>query len=178
MSNLNNSLEKDITLRAANLKNMMLDLGLANPHLIKGCSKQEIINLESEYNVTLPNSYKVFLENFGHGLEGRVMNDIDILYDQVLPLTSIARNQILIDEGDPVLPEKAFVFCMRYGEQFMFFDASGLVEEPPIFYYMENDTAFKKVGDSIFDILEGEINFSEKIKLRREEIKKGIIEKS
>lgn len=173
MDNQNNSLEKDIALRAVNLKNMMLNLGLANPNLIKGCSKQEITKLERENNVIFPQSYKVFLENFGHGLGGRVMNDVDILYDQVFPLTSIARNEILIEEGDPILPEKAFVFSMRYGEQFMFFDASGLIEEPPIFYYMADDTAFKKVGDSIFDILEGEIDFSEKIKLRSEEIKKS-----
>ena len=39
-----------------------------------------------------------------------VMNDIDILYDDISGLTNLLRNEVLIDEGDPVLPEKAFVF--------------------------------------------------------------------
>jgi hypothetical protein len=82
-------------------------------------------------------------------------------------------NFLILIKGDPILPKKAFVFSMRYEEQFMFFDASGLIEEPPVFYYMTDDTAFTKVGDSIFDILEGEINFLNKIKIRRKEIKKS-----
>lgn len=99
MNNQDDFLGKDIALRVANLKNKMLKLELANPNFIKGCSQEEIVKLQKEYDVIFPHSYKVFLENFGHGLGGKVMNDIDILYDQVFPLTNIARNQILIEKA-------------------------------------------------------------------------------
>jgi len=179
MDNQDSCLENSFELRAKSLKSKMLELNLARPDLIKGCPEKEISELEKKCNVILPKSYKVFLENFGHGLGGRVMNDIDILYNQISGLANLLRNELLIDEGDPCLPEKAFVFASRYEEQFMFFDASGLVEEPPIFYYMENDIAFKKVGNSIFDILDDEAKGSKELKLiteerrkKREEIKK------
>jgi hypothetical protein len=151
-------------LRADLLKTNMLESGLARPDLIKGCSEQEILELAKKSNVIFPNSYTVFLKNFGYGLGGRIMADIDITYDKILPLTNLLRNEVLIDEGDPCLPEKAFVFAARYGEQFMFFDASGLVEEPTLFYYMENESKFTKVEGSIFDILERSVEAFKKYK--------------
>ena len=91
------------------------------------------------------------------------MRDIDILYKdiEIESLADWLRDYVLIEESDPVLPEKAVVIAGRYGEQFMFFDGSGLVKEPPIFYYMENAENFKKFGDSVFDLLEDEIEAAE-----------------
>ena len=161
MNNKNNSLENHFETRAKLLKNRMLKSNIAKPELIKGCSEKEISDLEKKCDVVFPESYKVFLRNFGHGLGGYVMNDIDILYRNIQSLTDLLRNEILIDEGDPVLPEKAFVFSGRYGEQFTFFDGSGLVKEPHIFYYMEYAKNFKKIGNSVFDLFESEIEATE-----------------
>ena len=155
MNNKNNSSENKFETRARLLKERMLKSNVAKPELIRGCSEKEISDLEKECDVVFPESYKVFLRNFGRGLGGYVMRDIDILLNRnIQSLTNLLRNEILVDEGDPVLPEKAFVFSNRYGEQFTFFDGSGIVKEPPIFYYMEYDKNFKKIGDSVFDILE------------------------
>lgn len=161
MNNKNNSLKNSFETKARLLKDRMLKSNIAKPELIKGSSEKEISDLEKECDVVFPESYKVFLRNFGRGLGGCVMNDIDILYPNIQSLTDLLRNEILIDEGDPVLPEKAFVFSGRYGEQFTFFDASGLIKEPPIFYYIEYAKNFEKVGNSVFDLLESEIEASE-----------------
>ena len=154
--------------KAIELKEKIVKQGLGSSELIKGCSESEILKLESKYNVILPQSYKIFLKFFGHGLGGRVMNDCDILYDDIFSLTDTIRNEILIEEGDPVLPDKAFVFSGRYNEQFMFFDASGLENEPNIMYYMIDEDNFRKIGESVFDIIESELESSIKIKLYRE----------
>jgi hypothetical protein len=106
----------------------------------------------------LPYSYKVFLKNFGKGA-GRLMDDVDIFYDSIFNLTKKAR-EILQDEGDPILPENAFVFTMREG-QFFFFKVDEITEDPPIFYYMELATEFIKKQDSIWNFVEEEIKFVE-----------------
>lgn len=152
MQDINNDSEKNFIDRAIQLKNNIIQQGLGNPELIKGCSESEISKLEQHYKIKLPQSYKIFLRYFGHGLGGGIMKECDILYDDIFSLTNVAKNEILIEEGDPSLPDKAFVFSGRYNEQFMFFDASGLVEEPPVFLYMIDDENFTQIGDSVFDI--------------------------
>ncbi len=72
-------------------------------------------------------------------------------------------------EGDPVLPENAFVFAMRYREQFAFFEAKKGIEDPPIFFYMEEDENFTKTDDSIFGFWETEIKLKKQLVARRRE---------
>ncbi|MEM8718335.1 MAG: SMI1/KNR4 family protein [Cyanobacteria bacterium P01_G01_bin.39] len=172
MKKINFGSNKDFETRAITIKKIMIELAIADPSLIKGCNHQEIMQLEQENNVSFPQSYKVFLQHFGHGLGGRVMNDIDLLYEDIPGFTNLLRNEVLIEEGDPVLPNKAFVFAARYGEQFMFFDTSTLPMEPPIFYYhMDYDDDFSQAGNSIFDVLEREIQLAYDLKLKSKEIR-------
>ena len=157
--------------KAINIKEKIIQQGIGRPDLIRGCSESEILKLEQKYDVILPQSYKTFLKYFGHGLGGGIMKEIDILYNDIFSLTDVIRNEILIEEGDPVLPRKAFVFTGRYNEQFMFFDASGFKKEPAIMYYIIDEDSFRKVGDSIFDIIESELEESLTIKRYREKSK-------
>ena len=172
MKDINFDSDKDFETRAIALKNKIIELNLADPNLVRGCSNKEIEKLEQDNKVIFPKSYRVFLENFGHGLGGIIMSDINILYEDIHGLTNQLRNEVLIDEGDPILPENAFVFATRFGEQFMFFDASSSQDEPPILYYMENHESFSKVGNSIFDILEKEIEGWYQLKMESEERRK------
>lgn len=162
-------LETNLASRAMRLKQTILQSRMGKVNLIQGCSEEEIQKLERQHNVVFPISYRTFLKNFGHGIGGKVMSDIDFLYDSLDSLTNIAKNEILIEDGDPILPKQAFVFAMRNGEQFMFFDANGLDEDPPVFYYLEDDEEFTKVGDSIFDIFEEEFKLTKKANKRQSE---------
>lgn len=172
MKNSNNCSKINFLDRAKQLKNYILFQDLGIPDLIKGCSKLEILQLEKKYAVILPRSYKVFLENFGRGLGGKIMRDCDVLYDDIFSLTNIIRNEILIDDGDPVLPNKAFVCVGRYNEQFMFFDASGMIEEPDIYYYHIDEGNFRKIADSIFEIIEDELEVSYELEKYRKKFNK------
>lgn len=165
MGKWRNNIENFLDARAKELYDRIIQSQIATLEQIKGCSEQEIEELEKACELSLPYSYKVFLRNFGHGFGG-VANDVDFLYQDVLPLTNIAR-EILQEEGDPVLPGNAFVFAMRYGEQFAFFEASEGIEDPPTFFYMECDENFTKTDDSIFDFWEEEVKLKEKIVAQR-----------
>lgn len=154
-----NSLKSKFADRAKQLKAYIIEQNIGISDLIRGCSKSEIIKLEQKYQILLPESYKVFLENFGHGLGGRIMNDCDILYNDIFDLTNTARNEILVEDGDPTLPEKAFVFMGRYKEQFWFFDVDGTTKEPSIYDFHVDDAKFNKTPYSVFDYLESEAKF-------------------
>ena len=157
MNETNHYLRESLIARSNNLKKRIISSEIATVNQIKGCSDEEISILEKSCGLILPYSYKIFLKTFGHGA-GRVMRDMDIFYDSVFELTDKAR-EILSYEGDPVLPEKAFVFTMRYGEQFFFFETDQ-GDNPPIFYYIEDDTdKLIKRFDSIFDFVEVEIKW-------------------
>ena len=167
MNHSEKEIKKSLEARANALRNQIIQSQIAKPEQLIGCSDKEIEALEKACGLALPYSYKVFLKNFGHCFGG-VANDVEFLYQDVFPLTKIAR-EILQDEGDLILSEKAFVFTMRYGEQFFFFEAEEGIENPPIFYYMEGDRSFSQKYDSIFDLWEGEVQLKEEILARRQE---------
>jgi hypothetical protein len=174
MNNQDSCLENSFELKAKSLKSKMLELNLARPDLIKGCSEKEIFELEKKCNVILPKSYIAFLKYFGHGLGGQIMYDIDILCNKILGLTDFLRNEILIEEEDPLLPEKAFVFSARYGEQYMFFDLENPRNESSIFYYKVDDKEFTFIDKTILDILEKQIELSVSLKNKREQRRKKL----
>lgn len=151
--------------RANDIYIRIIESQISKSEKIRGCSETEIKELEKACGLPLPCSYKIFLKKFGHGFGG-IANDVSFLYEDVFPLTKIAR-EILQYEGDPVLPKNAFVFAMRNREQFAFFEAEKNVNDPPIFYYMEDDEYFTKTKDSIFDFWESELELKEQLVARR-----------
>ncbi len=58
------------------------------------------------------------------------------------------------ESGNLQLPENAFVFALRGGEQFTFFIADGSAPDPAVYSYFENDGHFKKLSDSFWGFLE------------------------
>ena len=160
-------IKESLEARANALRNQIIQFQIAKPEELIGCSDKEIEALEKACGLILPYSYKVFLKNFGHSFGG-VADDVEFLYQDVFPLTKIAR-EILQYEKSPVLPQSAFVFTMRYEEQFFFFEVEEGIENPPIFYYMEGDKSFSKKYGSIFDLWEGEVKLEKEILVRRQE---------
>ena len=46
---------------------------------------------------------------------------------------------------------------MRYGEQFFFFIADGISENPLMHYYYEGDGKFTDLNETFWDIIENEL---------------------
>ena len=112
----------------------------------------------------MPAAYKAFLRVAGRNA-GQLMDDIDFLYDKVLGLNTQAIS--ILDnweEGKLVLPDQAFVFAMRQGEQFMFFVADGSLDDPPIYYYFEGRGEFKRAANSIWEVIKAELEMQERLR--------------
>jgi hypothetical protein len=132
-------------------------LGVAKPQEIVGCTDEEIARVQSASGLRLPEAYVAFLRVAGKGA-GRFLTDVDLYYDKIMSLNVKAAEKLHLWEGNKLrLPEKAFVFAMRYGEQFMFFLADGKQSDPPIYLYLEGAGTFKQVANSFWEIIEGEL---------------------
>lgn len=152
---------------AENAKNRIISSNIALPDEIKGCTEEEIRELEVFLDINLPLSYKAFLKVMGHGA-GRLMRDSDVFFDVLKKLTKEA-SEILLYEGTLSLPDKAFVFGMRNGEQFLFFTCDG-EEDPEIFYFMDSSSYFEKSYSTFWEFLNDEIRYIELIDIERKKL--------
>ena len=86
------------------------------------------------------------------------MWEVDQYYDAMLNLNSTAEEALdIYEEGRLFLPENAYVFSMRSGEQFLFFIADGTSDNPPIYYYYEEDGKFTDLKKTFWEVIEREL---------------------
>ena len=146
------------------LVDRLLASQIATRDNIVGCTDDDIRQLECATQCQLPGAYLRFLRSIGRGA-GCFLRDINIYYPTVLTLNVEARS--ILDnweEGRLVLPANAVVFSIRQGEQFMFFIADGNHDDPPIFHYMEDRGEFRKIAESLWDVIEHELELTEQVK--------------
>lgn len=118
--------------------NELLNRGLVKRGELRGCSNRETGKLEAEFGFRLPSEYVHFLKLIGKGA-GSFLLGTSIFYRD-LPSLRESAEELLVESGSTfVLPKSAFVFCSHQGYQFMYFDALPYSEDPPVFYYLEND---------------------------------------
>lgn len=148
-------------LNASSLRERLVAVRIATAASICGCSDAEVRNIESTLKLRLPRAYSALLRVVGKRA-GAFMRDIDFHYPKVLDLRQAAIE--LLDnweEGRLQLPSDAFVFAMRYGEQFMFFRTDNFDEDPAIWFYMESHDTFQRIAESIWEVIESELQLSE-----------------
>lgn len=130
---------------------------VAKPHQIQGCSEVEIKRVCDASALPLPKAYLDFLKVAGKGA-GRFMWEVKQYYDDMLLLNSEAEDLLNdYEEGKLLLPQNAFVFSMRYGEQFLYFIADGLCDNPAVYYYYEEDGKFTDLKKTFWDVIETEL---------------------
>jgi hypothetical protein len=106
------------------------------PSQKRGCTLEEIINLEKAINQKLPIAYKEFLVFCGYGL-GDFEVGSDIFYEtDLVELQKDARDLLVENNFPRELPDDAFVFWMHGGYMFSFFRTSE-GDNPPVHYYNE-----------------------------------------
>ncbi|QDT65251.1 SMI1/KNR4 family protein [Calycomorphotria hydatis] len=141
------------------VRSRLIQSGLASKNDIIGCSEGDLASLEQRVGLTLPSSYKEFMREFGRGA-GKFFDDVCIYYDEIANLQYEA-SEILYDypEHNLLLSTSTFVFSMRQGEQFTFFNC--LEEDPPVWFYFEGHPAFERIADCFVDFLEAELRQAE-----------------
>jgi hypothetical protein len=94
----------------------------------------EISQLEQVAGL-LPASYKAYLLIAGRKPPSFWIGS-DCTLHHLQDLRDAADN-LLHEDGQPPLPENAFVFLMHQGYQFFYFGRDPADDDPPVFYYLE-----------------------------------------
>lgn len=139
------------------VKKQLIELKLASPDELLGCTEDEVVELEEKLGILLPKAYQEFLLFMGHGA-GRFLRGSDYFFKDLLVLKHWALALLEENNFPESLPEDAFVFLMHQGYQFSFFRVSQ-GDNPPTYYYCEgtDETAFIKSHDKYSDFLMTEV---------------------
>jgi hypothetical protein len=95
----------------------------------------QIKEIESEFQIVLPQVYKEFLLLMGRGA-GNYMKGSSIYYPDVFQLHE-ATLELILENQLPPLPPDAFVFWMHQGYQSAYFRVNE-GDDPPVYYYSES----------------------------------------
>jgi SMI1 / KNR4 family (SUKH-1) len=117
----------------------------------RGCSPEEITNVESDQGIRLPPNYRRFLELMGRD-GGGLVGGSDLCCPDMLGLRQNAIDLLAENESVLQLPEDAVVFMMHQGYQFMYLQG----DDPRVHWWTEgshDSRASKVIADSLFDFL-------------------------
>lgn len=142
---------RDLRYQVAQISVILLRRGTATEDTIKGCSADEIEEIESDVGQPLPVAYREFLSKMGREA-GAFYVGTDMFYPNLLGITEAARDLVREERSDIVLPDDAVVFSMHQGYQFLFV-RSGDGDDPPVYYYMEQSGAFVKKAEELTKFL-------------------------
>ena len=139
------------------VKKQLIELRLASPDELLGCTQDEVIKLEAKLVILLPKAYQEFLFLMGHSA-GKFLRGSDCFFRDLPSLKSWAIALLEENNFPASLPEDAFVFFMHQGYQFSFFRVSE-GDDPPTYSYCEgtNKTGFIRSHDRYSDFLMTEV---------------------
>src|SRR5262245_25717230 len=132
------------------LTRRLIQSGLCAPVKLRGCSDNDLSRIEKHFGCRLPTEYKKLMEVLGR-VAGEFMSDLEMFYPRVITLTDRMR-ELVADSLK--LPDDAFVFANRYGEQFLFFHTGG-ADDPPIYrWHDEEPERVRRVFKSLWRFIE------------------------
>jgi hypothetical protein len=129
---------------------------------IHGFSQEDIKAIEMRYNISLPQSYRVFLSEFGNTPKSFLL-DLDMGDEHPLEMTKFFYDVMTIPEGEYIpptnVPLNMFAFATYLYEHFYFFFQDDTSDDPviylaSIFQGGGQPFKFKKIGESVWDFLE------------------------
>lgn len=114
-----------------------------------GCTNDEIDSILAQQKVNvIPELYRWFLLLMGKQA-GSLFGGSRNFYPELPDLKNEA-NDILEDCGWPFhLPENAFVFGTHQGYQFLFFVVENQFDDPPVYWYLEQEIGPKVIHEHL-----------------------------
>jgi len=119
-----------------NLAIRFIETGIATPDTIRGCSEEELLEIEEFFNLKLPGAYKDYMRKFGKA-SGAFLEECGIYYPNMLRNRERAET-LLNNNTDYKLKDSDLVIITRYGYEFYFFDTEDGNPDPPVYRYREN----------------------------------------
>lgn len=125
----------------------LIDLKIAKPDEILGCSSMEIVELQKRQGVVfIPEIYQEFLLKMGKGA-GNFLQHLECFYPELLHLKDEVKTEILREDRTTFrLPNDAFVFMANQAYEFFYFQAKGGENDPPVYHYIEGDGSSRNVN--------------------------------
>ncbi len=124
------------------------------PSDIRGCTDADLAHVAAVAGRPLPASYAHFLSVVGRGA-GEFMSDLTAFFPAILALTDRHR---LETPQYSVLPDDAFVFADRDGEQCLFFRLSDGPADAAVYLWTdERPKKTRRVFDSVWGFVEDEL---------------------
>lgn len=120
--------------------------GIAKRDDIRGCSEEEVAELEKFFNIHLPSEYRRFLLTMGHSA-GKFLVGTDVFYQHLVDLKTWAKDLLIENNVNFQLSEDAFVFSMHQGYTFLYFNLSE-GDDPPVYMYLEGNEHPQRVASS------------------------------
>lgn len=111
--------------------------GLVNPDAAKGCTPEEIRQVEAKLRLQLPAIYKEFLGRIGKAA-GRFLVGSDYLFPAPLRLRDDTEALLQESGAGFKLGENDFVFMGHQGYEFLFFRVADS-PDPPVFLLVEGE---------------------------------------
>ncbi len=124
----------------------LVQAGVVERSQAAGCSLEEMAQIENDFGVTLPRSYKEFLRLLGRS-SGDFLHGTTFNYPGVIQLREMAIELLESCGSEFSLAPSDFVFLGHQGYQFMFFDTA-VSDDPPVIYYIDQESAPKQIFES------------------------------
>lgn len=163
-----NARRASITLNASNLRQTLIEHGIARPEDIAGLSEEEIRQLEFTTGA-LPRSYRQVLSVIGRRA-GRLVDDreLQIYVDQLLEVNRMGRERRAeweAEGGDPI-PDDAIFIGARYGMSPWFILQDSRAHHPPrgdspVFLFDTDTGKVTQVSISVWGWVEGLVRDAE-----------------
>lgn len=141
------------TMRFANIRDRLIDAGLATPESFVGCTEEEIDSIESRFSIHLPKAYRDFLLEMGRDA-GNFLVGMDYTFPQLFEFRNWAE-QLLQEAGSPFrLPANAYVFLSAPGGSVLFFYCDD-DDDPPVFIFVEGEQEPRKLDERFTEWVRG-----------------------
>lgn len=130
----------------------LLRAKLASAETIEGCSEKELVDIEKQFGIKLPQFYRTYMTILGKK-SGDFLSECGMFYPDVL-LNKERALTLLENNTDFRLKDSDFVFLERYGYQFFYFETSEGNANPPVFRYTERSENPILLADSFTEAME------------------------
>lgn len=158
--------------RLDDFKNKLRDSGVVRENELRGCSPQEIIQLEKKYG-KLPTAYKQVMELLGKCSAGLVSYEFDFHINEIISINEEYLSIFQEELENMNMDKNILLICSRYGDHFHFIWTNNECDDCPVFFWLGEED-FIKLNSSMWEWMDLWIEDAQHLKSLREKAEEEI----